>query len=129
MNYVLDSVGNPQELTTIMELSNGSIDYYDNNNININIEGKIYSKNKDTEKITRELDLSVSYLYEIYGANSKDITNKEIQQFIKDYGVNNSVLMYQTLAHNLTSFDQMQSFNLSNYKFPGDSFDLTEANN
>lgn len=129
MNYVLDSVGNPKELTTIMELSNGSIDYYDNNNININIEGKIYSKNKDTEKITRELDLSVSYLYEIYGANSNDVTNKEIQQFIKDYGVNNSVLMYQTLAHNLTSFDQMQSFNLSNYKFPGASFDLTEANN
>lgn len=74
-------------------------------------------KNDDKSKY-RTLSLSVNYFYDIKNRNHMD-SQKEIQEIVKNYGVNNSIILYQELVKHITSLDSADPIKSYDFEFPG----------
>lgn len=74
-------------------------------------------KDNDASKY-RTLNLSVNYIYNIENLNNID-DQTETQEIIKNYGVNNAIIMYQELVKQITGLDSTDSIKSYDFKFPG----------
>lgn len=72
----------------------------------------------DNASSYRTLNLNADYLYDIEKEN--DSENKEnIQEIVNNYGVNNSIVMFQELVKQITSLDLIGPISSYDFKFPG----------
>lgn len=74
-------------------------------------------KDDDTSKY-RTLSLNVDYFYDIENQKNKS-DQKEIQEIINNYGVNNSIVMFQELVKQITSLDSADPISSYDFRFPG----------
>lgn len=69
----------------------------------------------DAGKILRYLNLNVTYLFDV-----KDPSEDQLEEVIKDYGVNIALTMYEELIHHITSLDYMGPITINELKVPND---------
>lgn len=74
-------------------------------------------KDNETSKY-RVLSLSVDYFYDIENKQNTD-NHEKIQEVVNDYGVNNSIIMFQELIKQITSLDSAGSLCSYDFRFPG----------
>lgn len=72
-------------------------------------------KEDETSKY-RSLNLNVSYFYKI---ENSDNDSKKVQKLTEDYGVNNSIVMFQELVKQITGLDSTSPIVSYDFKFPG----------
>lgn len=66
----------------------------------------------------RTLKLNVDYFYDIEKQEKID-NQQKIQETVKNYGINNSIIMFQELIKQITSLDSAGPISSYDFRFPG----------
>ena len=66
----------------------------------------------------RTLKLNVDYFYDIEKQEKID-SQQKIQETVKNYGINNSIIMFQELVKQITSLDSAGPISSYDFRFPG----------
>lgn len=101
------------------ELNNIEVSISDDEVV-INLSGLINCKNDDKKETVgfRILKLDVDYFYIIDKSKKNEV--KDINSVIKNYAVNNSILMFENLIKHITSLDYTEPIIVNDFKFPGE---------
>lgn len=106
---------NTDDLTVNVNFDSINISYIDKDKkLFLKISGTI-NISTDAGKILRYLNLNVTYLFDV-----KDPSEDQLEEVIKDYGVNIALTMYEELIHHITSLDYMGPITINELKIPND---------
>ena len=118
LNYKFENMKDNQSSNTDFNITKITVNISDTkDNAEVFIAGNIKetSENKD---IIRSLNLSVSYYYSIHNVIS-DNSFLEAQKYLKEYGINTSIVMYEELVKQITSIDYNTPIVLNGFVMPG----------
>ncbi|WP_308557773.1 hypothetical protein [uncultured Lactobacillus sp.] len=82
----------------------------------INILGKVECQSDEEVKPFRSLELDVDYSYSIY--NGENLSETNLRQMSEDYGINNSIILFENLVKEITSLDYSEPVVFNKFKFP-----------
>lgn len=118
MNYKFENTDNNQSSNIDFNINNVTVSISDDKfNAKIFIAGNVkeISQNKD---IIRNLNLSVSYYYSLFNVEDDD-TFLEARNYLENYGINTSMVMYEELVKQITSIDYNDPIILNGFAMPG----------
>lgn len=82
----------------------------------INILGKVECQRDEKSEPFRSLELDVDCSYSVY--TDADVSDSNLRQMSEDYGVNNSIILFENLVKEITSLDFSGPIVFNKFKFP-----------